>query len=121
MILRKVSPPNLIPFTLHQELLKLDFYLSLFLRKNEHSGSGSHSHFPSGTCSSAIPRFSVLCLYVCVYLISHSPLLLVRLMQNTHSGLRHWGISNFCKKKTGFLSPNSSVLDFPPASSGKRH
>jgi hypothetical protein len=75
-------------------LLKLDFYLSLFFvlayKINSLAQVGAQvSHQERAALPSPAFLFYVLCLYVCVCLISHSLPLLVRFTQHTHVGHRH--------------------------------
>jgi hypothetical protein len=71
--LRKISPPNLIPFTLHQELLKLDFYLSLFLVLNIKINTLAQvgAHVSHQECAALpIPAFCFMSICLCVSYLS---------------------------------------------------
>jgi hypothetical protein len=94
---------------LHQELLKPDFYPSLFLAltyKNKHSESGRHSRFSPGTCSP--PDTSVLlyivCLYVCVCFISRSPVALSQAHAAYPCRQGHYLEKNPSQKRTGGMA-----------------
>jgi hypothetical protein len=62
-----MSPPNLTPLTLHQELLQLDFYLSLTCKINTLAQVGAHvSHQERAALPSPAFCCMSVCLCVCV-------------------------------------------------------